>query len=102
MHYFRKRMKKGAGSKACLTKVRARLAAGLRCSMGPLKRGIAAGPLAVSEEGQRAAQLGKTRAHPNVKPLEKVRPAIAHILTMDYRKEFPKYEKLWKEGLQIQ
>jgi iron(III) transport system substrate-binding protein len=57
---------------------------------------------AVSEEGQRVyAQAGETPAHPNVEPLEKVRPAAAYMLTIDDIKEFPRYEKLWKEIFQI-
>jgi iron(III) transport system substrate-binding protein len=57
---------------------------------------------AVSEEGQRVyAQAGETPAHPNVEPLEKVRPAAAYMLTIDDVREFPKYEKLWKEIFQI-
>ena len=57
---------------------------------------------AVSEEGQRVyAQAGETPAHPNVEPLEKVRPASAYMLTIDDVREFPRYEKLWKEIFQI-
>jgi iron(III) transport system substrate-binding protein len=57
---------------------------------------------AVSEEGQRVyAQAGETPAHPNVEPLEKVRPAAAYMLTIDEVKEFPRYEKLWKEIFQL-
>jgi iron(III) transport system substrate-binding protein len=57
---------------------------------------------AVSEEGQRVyAQAGETPAHPNVEPLEKVRPAAAYMLTIDDVREFPKYEKLWKEIFQL-
>jgi iron(III) transport system substrate-binding protein len=57
---------------------------------------------AVSDEGQRAyAQAGETPAHPNVEPAEKVRPATTYMLTADEVKEFPKYEKLWKEIFQL-
>ncbi|HEV8721428.1 MAG TPA: extracellular solute-binding protein [Candidatus Binatia bacterium] len=55
-----------------------------------------------SEEGQRIfAQAGETPAHPNVDPVEKVRPAAAYMLGQDDVKEFPKYEKIWKEIFQI-
>jgi hypothetical protein len=37
----------------------------------------------------------------NVEPLEKVRPTAAYMLTIDDIKEFPKYEKLWKEIFQL-
>lgn len=55
-----------------------------------------------SEEGQRVyAQAGETPAHPNVEPVEKVRPTAAYMLGQDDVKEFPKYEKIWKEIFQI-
>lgn len=55
-----------------------------------------------SEEGQRVfARAGETPAHPNVEPMEKVRPANAYMLGQDDVKEFPKYEKIWKEIFQI-
>ena len=57
---------------------------------------------AISEEGQRVwAQAGETPAHPHVEPLEKVRPTATYMLTIDDIKEFPKYEKIWKEIFQI-
>ena len=57
---------------------------------------------AVSEEGQQAyAQAGETPAHPNVEPTEIVRPATPYMLTAEEVKEFPRYEKLWKEIFQI-
>ena len=57
---------------------------------------------ALSEEGQRVwAQAGETPAHPRVEPLEKVRPATTYMLNIDDLKEFPKYEKIWKEIFQI-
>jgi iron(III) transport system substrate-binding protein len=55
-----------------------------------------------SEEGQRVyAQAGETPAHPNVEPVDRVRPAAAYMLSQDDVKEFPKYEKIWKEIFQI-
>jgi hypothetical protein len=33
--------------------------------------------------------------------VEKVRPTTAYMLTLDDGKEFPKYEKRWKEIFQI-
>lgn len=55
-----------------------------------------------SEEGQRAyAQAGETPAHPKVEPVDRVRPAAAYMLSQDDVKEFPKYEKIWKEIFQI-
>ena len=57
---------------------------------------------AISEEGQRVwAQAGETPAHPHVEPLEKVRPTTTYMLNIDDLKDFPKYEKIWKEIFQI-
>jgi hypothetical protein len=38
---------------------------------------------------------------PKVEPVEKIRPASAYMLSQEDVKEFPKYEKLWKEIFQI-
>ncbi|MBM4260054.1 MAG: hypothetical protein FJ145_01275 [Deltaproteobacteria bacterium] len=55
-----------------------------------------------SEEGQRVfAQAGETPVHPKVEPSEKVRPANAYMLGQEDVKEFPKYEKMWKEIFQL-
>jgi iron(III) transport system substrate-binding protein len=55
-----------------------------------------------SEEGQRVyAQAGETPAHPKVEPVEKIRPASAYMLSQEDVKEFPKYEKIWKDVFQI-
>jgi iron(III) transport system substrate-binding protein len=57
---------------------------------------------ALSEEGQRVwAQAGETPAHPHVEPLEKVRPTTTYMLNIDDLKEFPRYEKIWKDIFQI-
>ena len=57
---------------------------------------------AVSEEGQKVyAQAGETPAHPKVEPLERIRPTTPYMLTIDDVREFPKYEKTWKEIFQI-
>jgi iron(III) transport system substrate-binding protein len=51
-----------------------------------------------SEEGQRAmAQGGRIPAHPKVQPTDKVRPEKIYALTVADYKEFPKYNKIWKE-----
>jgi hypothetical protein len=40
---------------------------------------------------------GRTTAHPNVEPPEKVRPAKIYPISVADIKEYPKYEKIWKE-----
>lgn len=62
------------------------------------EHGLRKGGLAISGSMLR---LAKPPAHPNVEPLEKVRPTAAYMLSIDDIKEFPKYEKLWKEIFQI-
>lgn len=51
-----------------------------------------------SEEGQKAMALGgRIPAHPKVQPTDKVRPEKIYALTVADYKEFPKYNKTWKE-----
>ena len=51
-----------------------------------------------SEEGQKAyAESGRTPAHPKVEPIEKTRPEKIYPIGVAEIKEFPKYEKIWKE-----
>jgi iron(III) transport system substrate-binding protein len=51
-----------------------------------------------SEEGQKVyAQGGRLPAHPKVEPVEKTRPAKVYALGEQDIKDYPKYEKLWKE-----
>jgi iron(III) transport system substrate-binding protein len=51
-----------------------------------------------SEEGQKAMALGgRIPAHPKVQPTDKVRPDQIYALTVADYKEFPKYNKIWKE-----
>jgi iron(III) transport system substrate-binding protein len=51
-----------------------------------------------SEEGQKAMALGgRIPAHPKVQPTDKLRPDKIYPLTVADYKEFPKYNKIWKE-----
>jgi len=51
-----------------------------------------------SEEGQKIyAQGGRLPAHPKVEPVEKTRPAKVYPLGEQDVKDYPKYEKMWKE-----
>src|SRR5499427_7668439 len=103
-HHFPPRVKKGAPIQPLMTE-----GVGEIGGAGSLLRGAPhpnAGLLwtrwALSEEGQRVwAQAGETPAHPHVEPLEKVRPTTTYMLTIDDLKEFPKYEKIWKEIFQV-
>jgi iron(III) transport system substrate-binding protein len=52
----------------------------------------------ISEEGQKAMALGgRIPAHPKVEPTDKVRPEKIYALNVADYKEFPKYNKIWKE-----
>jgi iron(III) transport system substrate-binding protein len=51
-----------------------------------------------SEEGQKVyAQGGRLPAHPKVEPIEKTRPAKVYPVGENDVKDYPKYEKIWKE-----
>jgi iron(III) transport system substrate-binding protein len=51
-----------------------------------------------SEEGQKVyAQGGRLPAHPKVEPVEKTRPARVYPVGEQDIKDYPKYEKMWKE-----
>ena len=51
-----------------------------------------------SQEGQKAmAQGGRNPAHPKVDPTDKTKTEKTYFITAADLKEFPKYEKIWKE-----
>lgn len=51
-----------------------------------------------SQEGQKVmAQGGRTPAHPKVDPVDKTRTEKIYFISAADLKEFPKYEKMWKE-----
>ena len=53
---------------------------------------------AESKEGQEVyAKGGRTPAHPNVEPVEPVRPKKIYAISAEDITQFPKYEKVWKE-----
>lgn len=103
-HHFPHRMKKGAPIQSLLTEGVGEIGGSVTMLKGAPHPNAALLWVrwAVSEEGQKVyAQAGETPAHPKVEPLEKIRPATAHMLTIDDVKEFPRYEKIWKEIFQI-
>ena len=53
---------------------------------------------AASEEGQKAyAEGGRAPAHPKLSPIDPIKPEKLYSLGVDDIKEYPKYEKIWKE-----
>ena len=57
---------------------------------------------AASAEGQKVyAEGGRAPAHPSVKPVDPIRPETLYPLGVDDIKEYPKYEKIWKEVFKL-
>ena len=103
-HHFPPRMKKGAPIQSMLSEGAGEVGGVASILKGAPHPNAAMlwARWATSEEGQRVyAQAGETPAHANVEPLEKVRPVAAYMLSIEDIKEFPKFEKLWKEIFQI-
>jgi iron(III) transport system substrate-binding protein len=51
-----------------------------------------------SQEGQKVmSQGGRNPAHPKVEPTEKTRTEKTYFITVADLKEFPKYDKIWKQ-----
>lgn len=103
-HHFPPRVKKGAPIQSLLTEGVGEVGGAVSILKGAPHPNAAMlwARWAISEEGQRVyAQAGETPAHPNVEPQEKIRPTATYMLSLDDGKEFPRYEKLWKEIFQI-
>jgi iron(III) transport system substrate-binding protein len=103
-HHFPPRQKKGAPVQALLSEGVGEVGGSVAILKGAPHPNAALlwARWAVSEEGRRAyAQAGETPAHPNIDPTEKTRPAAVYMLGADEVKEFPKYEKLWKDIFQL-
>jgi len=57
---------------------------------------------AESKEGQEVyAKGGRTPAHPNVEPVDPVRPKKLYAIGADDIRQFAKYEKIWKEVFKL-
>jgi iron(III) transport system substrate-binding protein len=103
-HHFPPRMKKGAPISPMMSEGVGEVGGSVAILRGAPHPNAALlwARWAISDEGQRIyAQAGETPAHPGVEPIEKTRPATIYMLPADEVKEFPKYEKLWKEIFQL-
>jgi iron(III) transport system substrate-binding protein len=103
-HHFPLRMRKGAPIQSLMTEGVGEIGGSVTMMKGAPHPNAALLWIrwVVSEEGQKVyAQAGETPAHPKVEPLEKTRPTAAHMLTIEDVKEFPRYEKIWKDIFQI-
>jgi iron(III) transport system substrate-binding protein len=99
-HHFPPRMKKGAPIQGLLAEGVGEVGGSVAILNGAPhpQAALLWARWAVSEDGQKAyARAGETPAHPKVDPVEKIRPATIYMITADEVKEFPKYEKMWKE-----
>lgn len=55
-----------------------------------------------TEEGQQIyAEGGRTPVHPNVRPIERIRPEKAYAVTEEDMAQLSRYERLWKEVFQL-
>jgi len=98
-HHFPTRMKRGAPVNFMLTEGMGNVIAVAMAKNAPHPNtALLWYRWVLTEEGQKAMALGGRRpAHPKVEPTDKVRPATIYPLTIADYKEFPKYNKLWKE-----
>ena len=102
-HHFPPRVKKGALLGYSLTEGIGQIVAAAVPKGGPNPNtALLFWRWAASEEGQKAfAQGGRTPAHPAVEPVEKTRPAKIYTVNADDLKQWPKYEKSWKDILKL-
>ena len=61
------------------------------------KQGLAS----TSHTAQKDAEGGRAPAHPKVKPIDPIRPERLYPLGVDDIKEYPKYEKIWKDVFKL-
>jgi len=98
-HHYPRRIKKGAPVNYMLTEGIASINATAVFKNAPhpntamlFARWIA------SQEGQKAMAVGgRTPAHPKVEPVDKTRTEKIYPISAADIKDFPKYEKIWKE-----
>lgn len=98
-HHFPTRMKRGAPVNFMLTEGMGNVIAVAMAKNAPHPNtALLWYRWVLTEEGQKAMALGgRIPAHPKVEPTDKVRPEKIYPLTVADYKEFPKYNKLWKE-----
>jgi iron(III) transport system substrate-binding protein len=98
-HHYPSRIKKGAPLNYMLTEGVASINATAIFKDAPHpKTALLFARWIASEEGQKVmAQGGRTPAHPKVEPVEKTRTEKIYAISVADLKEFPKYEKIWKE-----
>jgi iron(III) transport system substrate-binding protein len=98
-HHYPPRIKKGAPVDYMLSEGVAAISAQAVFKNAPHPNGAwLFARWVASEEGQAAyAQGSRNPAHPKVEPVEKTRPQKIYPLVVNDYKDFPKYEKIWRE-----
>jgi iron(III) transport system substrate-binding protein len=98
-HHYPSRIKKGAPLTYMLTDGVASINATAIFKDAPHpKTALLFARWIASEEGQTVmAKGGRTPAHPKVEPVDKTRTEKIYAISVADLKEFPKYEKIWKE-----
>ncbi|MPZ77646.1 MAG: extracellular solute-binding protein [Deltaproteobacteria bacterium] len=98
-HHYPRRIKKGAPLNYMLTEGVASINGTAIFKDAPHpKTALLFARWIASEEGQTVmAKGGRTPAHPKVQPVEKTRTKKIYAISVADLKEFPKYEKIWKE-----
>ena len=98
-HHYPSRIRKGAPLGFMLTEGIATITADALAKDAPHPNGAQLFyRWSASEEGQKAyAAGGRLPPHPKVEPVEKIRPATLYPIGTEEIKQWPKYEKVWKE-----
>ncbi len=98
-HHYPRRIKKGAPVNYMLTEGIASINATALFKNAPHPNtGLLFARWMASEEGQKAMAVGgRTPAHPKVQPVDKTRTEKIYPISAADVKEYPKYEKIWKE-----
>ena len=98
-HHYPSRIRKGAPLDFMLTEGIATITADALAKDAPHPNGARLFyRWSASEEGQKAyAAGGRLPPHPKVEPVEKIRPATLYPIGTEEIKDWPKYEKVWKE-----
>jgi iron(III) transport system substrate-binding protein len=98
-HHYPSRIKKGAPLNYMLTEGVASINATAIFKDAPNpKTALLFARWIASEEGQTVmAKGGRTPAHPKVEPVDKTRTEKIYAISVADLKEFPKYEKIWKQ-----
>ncbi|MGE5307224.1 MAG: ABC transporter substrate-binding protein [Alphaproteobacteria bacterium] len=98
-HHFPTRIKKGAPLNYLLKEgVASLVATGIFKNAPHPHSAMLFARWVASQDGQKAYAVGgRTPAHPKIEPVEKTRSERTYFISAAETKEFPKYEKTWKE-----